>query len=126
METINFKKTGDSLFVKFVIKEGVMAASYTIALIETNGITEISKYEGDNNQVNDDKFKLPAPVALNNGRIIRWTTDFKGVDIANSNRYEMILEFHQGSVLIKCISIKGSLLGEEQNKLLITKLVGGE
>ncbi|MEA4937799.1 hypothetical protein SDC9_112748 [bioreactor metagenome] len=124
METINFKKTGEPLFVKFTIKEGVVAASYTIALIDADGITEIAKYEGDNNQVNNDKFKLPAPVALNNGRIIRWTTDFKGVDIANSSRYEMVLEFYQGDFLLKCLSNKGLLTGKEQHMMEIIKLLG--
>lgn len=124
METIIFKQKGDPLFVKSAVRGGVIAAPYTITLIEADGYTHVAKYRGDNIQVNDDKFKLPIPVNVNSGRLIRWIVDFKGVDLANSSQYEIVLELYQGTALLNTLSETGTISGEEQNIIRTVKLMG--
>jgi hypothetical protein len=124
METIHFKKSGETLFVKFTVKGGVLAAAYTLKLISADGLKEEGKYSGDNRQVDDDKFQLPKPVALNDGRVIRCTVDFKGLDLTMSPTYDIAIELYQGSQSLGLAEAKGTLTTDDQDELIFVKLQG--
>lgn len=124
METIHFKKSGEALFVKFTVKGGVLAAAYTLKLISADGLKEEGKYSGDNRQVDDDKFQLPKPAALNDGRVIRCTVDFKGLDLTMSPTYDIAIELYQGSQSLGLAEAKGTLTTVDQDELIFVKLQG--
>lgn len=124
METIHFKKSGEALFVKFTVKGGVLAAAYTLKLISADGRKEEGKYAGDNQQVDDDKFQLPKPVGLNNGRVIRCTVDFNGLDLAMSPTYDIAIELYQGTRFLGSVDAKGTLTKDDQDELIFVKLQG--
>jgi hypothetical protein len=124
METIHFKKSGEALFVKFTVKGGVLAAAYTLTLISADGLKEEGKYSGDNRQVDDDKFQLPKPAAMNDGRVIRCTVDFKGLDLTMSPTYDIAIEIYQGSQSLGLAEAKGTLATDDQDELIFVKLQG--
>jgi hypothetical protein len=123
METVIFKKGGEALFVNFTVNVGVLAASYFVTLLESNGTSILLTYKGDNQQVNDDKYRLPLPVSTNNGRIIRVNVDFQGLDTTSID-YEMAFEFRQGATLLYTLINSGKLTGYEQDYMSFVTMKG--
>lgn len=123
METVIFKKDGEALFVNFTVNVGVLAASYAVTLLESNGTSILLTYKGDNHQVNDDKYRLPLPASTNNGRIIRVNVDFQGLDTTSID-YEMAFEFRQGATLLYTLINSGKLTGDEQDYMSFVTMKG--
>jgi hypothetical protein len=122
MEIINFKKSGDPLRVKFVVKNGVLAVAYWIKLSEKNSNKAIATYDGDNQNTEDDIYYLPTPVDDNDERLLRLSADFYGLDIELSKKYSMGLEIYQGDNLLKYVEKTGDLGVNAQSLLLFVQL----
>jgi hypothetical protein len=123
MEIINFDKMSEPLKVKVNIKNGVMAIAYYIKLSEKNSNKSAAVYEGDNQNPEDDVFILPTPVGSNEGRVLWFSADFVGLDLAKSSTYEVAFEIFQGHTLLKSIQSTGSLTASAQSILLFAKLM---
>lgn len=122
MEVINFKKSGDPLRVKFVVKNGVLAVAYWIKLSEKNSNNAVATYDGDNQNTEDDSYYLPTPVDDNDERLLRLSADFYGLDLELSKKYSMGLEIYQGDNLLKFVEKTGDLGADAQSILLFVQL----
>jgi hypothetical protein len=124
METISFKKSGEPLFVKFTIGGGVLAVAYTLTLVEKTGVGDVAMFTGDNESVNDDQFKLPLPVAQNDGCIIQCIVVFKGLDLNISTDFDFTVELYQGDVLLGSATMTGKLSILNQDEMFLVELKG--
>lgn len=120
---IEFKNTNEPLFVEFQVEEGVIAASYIMTLFKTNVNEPLLKFEGNNVNDEDDKFKLPEPPGKNDGRILRLNVSFYGLDPEKSKNYQMKMNVYQGNEF-KGAAIKKGIINdsETQNFLSFVKL----
>jgi hypothetical protein len=123
METVLFDKNGEPLKVQFKVKNGVLAAAYYIKLAEKNSNNAVAVYEGDNQNPEDDVFYLPNPVNANEGRLLRFSADFKGLDLNLSKTYLIAFEIYQGNLLLKSVEAKGDLTSSAQRILLFAQLI---
>lgn len=69
MDPVKFNKLGGAISVE-VISKNNQAGSYTILLWEANVNLVVIKRKGNFINDADDKYELPLPVEMNNGRII--------------------------------------------------------
>lgn len=118
MEVVNFKKSGDPILVKFVVKNGVLAVAYQLKLSNKNSNIAVLNFDGDNQNSGDDSYYLPTPVDENNERILRLSADFYGLDLDMIDKFSMGLEIYQGNNFIKYVEKTGELGPDAQNILL--------
>jgi hypothetical protein len=123
METAIFNPDGAPLKTKVVYRNGVIAAAYNLKLSVKDGNTAVLYWDGDNLNPEDDNYTLPEPAEANDGRIIRLSNEFYGIDPDNSNVYEIALEVWQGETMINRNSDFGTITGQTQGSLMFTKLV---
>lgn len=122
MEIVNFKKSGDPLRIKFVVKNGVLAVAYSIKLSEKNSNKAVATYDGDNQNMEDDSYYLPTPVDDNDERMLRLSADFYGLDLELSKGYSMGLEVYQGDKFLSYAEKTGDLMSTNQSILLFVQL----
>jgi hypothetical protein len=76
MEIAKYKKNSGAIYAE--VKAGfAQPGSYSIFLWEANVNQVVEKYEGNFINTDDDKFKMPEPIAENNGRIVDVGVTFK-------------------------------------------------
>jgi hypothetical protein len=86
MDSVKFSKSGGPISVEVVSKNN-KAGSYTFLLWEANVNLVVFKRKGNFINDADDKYELPLPVEMNNGRIIDFIVtlitppSFKNYDI---------------------------------------------
>ena len=121
MKVIQFDPKGGKLLasIKFT---GLIAAAYGLKLAEANSNQKVFYEEGDNQNTEDDKYYLPVPVEDNNGRVLRLTTDFYGLDPKNYPDYKIELEIYQGNKLLGSESDTDKVTGKTQSSLIFLKL----
>ena len=121
MKTINFNSSGNPLKVKFVFN-GLIAGSYSYTLYEKGEIDEEEsiKKEGLDS---DNTYNLPIPAALNNERIVKLFTSFKGLDPKNFPDYEIKVEVYQGENYLDSDSDKDVVTGEYRRSTIKVKLL---
>jgi hypothetical protein len=123
METAYFNPDGAPIKVKIVYRNGVIAAGYNLKLSERESNRAVFYYDGDNLNPEDDIYELPAPVETNDGRIVRLSNEFYGLDPGNSHDFEIVLEVYQGETLINSNSDRGIITGQTQSSLMFTKII---
>ena len=125
MTQINFSRNGDALYVEFSVRVGVLAASYSLSLVEAGSVHIIATYTGDNQSIDDDKFILPKPATVNDSRKLDWTVVFNGLDLSMSPSYEFNINLYQGNTKIGQTVSTGTLSGSDQyaNGLIVLKAV---
>ncbi|HVN58745.1 MAG TPA: hypothetical protein VMT63_10630 [Bacteroidales bacterium] len=123
MQKAYFNPEGEPLKMQVVYKNGVIDAVYNITLSEKESNSVVEDFDGNNLNPEDDVYALPGPVVDNDGRLIILTNKFYGLDLEKSNKYEIALEIFQGGTLISTNTDSGSITGNAQNSLLITKLL---
>jgi len=125
MTQINFLRNGGELYIEFLVRVGVLAASYSLSLVEAGSVQIIATYNGDNQSIDDDKFMLPKPALANDNRKLDWTVDFKGLDLSMSPSYEFVITLYQAHEIIGKAVSSGTLSGSDQyaNGLIVLKAV---
>ena len=124
MQTVHFENTEVPLYAKFKVKKGILSAAYSIALFEKNGKDMILYHKGKNNfPSSEGSVELPSPVSLNNDRFLRCITDFKSMDPARNNSYQICLEIYQGNSLLVTIEQEGELSYNQKCLMFFSKLV---
>jgi hypothetical protein len=123
MKEIKFDPSGEPLKISFIFT-GLIVASYTYTLREAESNKKIEPvYEGNNKNPEDDIYYLPLPVGANNGRIIEFSTSFKGLDPKNFEDYGIRAEIYQGEKLIGFDEDNGKVTGKAQDSLIFFKLI---
>lgn len=122
MEIVLFDKNGEPLKVRFIVKNGVLVASYLFELFDPDSNDAKVTFKGNNINPNDDCFLLPLPIINNDGRTVQLNTNFKGVDLNLSKSYSLGFELYQGEVLLDTILKSGALSQTEQSTLMMIKL----
>jgi hypothetical protein len=124
MQTVRFQKSEIPLYAKFKIKKGILSAAYSIALFERNGQDMILNHKGKNNfPVSEGIVELPSPVSSNHERFVRCITDFKSMDPARNNIYQISLEIYQGNSLLGTVEQEGELSYNQKCLMFFSKLV---
>lgn len=124
MKIVHFKNSDVPLFAKFKIKKGMLSAAYSIALFESNGQEMILYHKGNNNfPISESLVELPTPVTSNNERFVRCITDFKTIDTAQNNSYQISLEIYQGERLLGTVEEEGELSYNQKCLMFFSKLV---
>jgi len=124
MQKVHFHNSEIPLYAKFKIKKGMLSAAYSIALFEKNGQDMILYHNGKNNfPVSESIVELPSPVSLNNDRFVRCITDFKTIDTAQNNSYQISLEIYQGERLLGTVEEEGELSYNQKCLMFFSKLV---
>lgn len=118
-----FDPQGESLQVKFLVKNGVLAAAYQIKLSLKDSNQAAATFDGDNQNTEDDLYHLPNSAAENDGRVLRLMSDFKGLDLGMSKKYTIALEVFQGGKLIGTMEESGNLIEGGQHLMLFGKLI---
>jgi hypothetical protein len=122
MKEIRFNPHGPVLSVKLEFF-GLIAASYGIKLSEKNSNQAVFYYTGDNLNPKDDRYNLPARARDNDGRILRLSTEFYGLDPANFKEYKIVISVYQGDKLLDSQNDTGAITGVTQSSLQFVKLV---
>lgn len=124
MQTVRFQKSEIPLYAKFKIKKGMLSAAYSIALFERNGQEMILYHKGKNNfPISESLIELPTPVSSNHERFVRCITDFKSMDPALNNIYQISLEIYQGESLLGTVEQEGELSYNQKCLMFFSKLV---
>lgn len=125
MEIINFKKSGDPIKFKFVVKEEGVSVVYSIELFKKNGKRPILTYLGDNLKCRkNEKLEhyLPVPLNENDKRVICINADYMGYGSDIKRDYLFAFEVYQGSELLKSIEKKGNLSTSEESISILAQL----
>jgi len=102
---------------------GLIAAAYAIKLSEKNSNKSVFYFTGDNLNPEDDQYDLPALAGDNDGRILRLSTEFYGLDPVNFKEYNIVLSIYQGDKFLDSQNDKGAITGTTQSSLQFVKLV---
>ena len=98
---IPFDHQGAALKVK-IEYQGLVAASYTYTLWETDSNDTVDFQKGNNQNPQDDEYKLPMPVSSNAGRLIDIYSAVKGLyDSDNEGNYKVVIKIFQGDKIIE-------------------------
>jgi hypothetical protein len=122
MKTIQFTQGGGILSVSLKFS-GFIEAGYALKLSEKNSNQAVNRFDGDNLDNKADSYFLPTPAEENDGRILRLTTVFVGLNPGLHPNYGIDLEIYQNNVLLGVESDTGPQTGATQNSLLFVKLV---
>lgn len=125
MEIINFKKSGDPIKFKFVVKEEGLSVVYSIELFKKNGKRPILTYLGDNHNCRQNEkheHYLPVPLNENDKRLICINADYMGYGNDIKRDYLFSFEVYQGKELLKTIEKKGCLSATEESISILAQL----
>ncbi|HMQ78326.1 MAG TPA: hypothetical protein PKD94_02065 [Ignavibacteria bacterium] len=117
MKTIEFDPNGERLTASFTFDD-LIVASYSFTLWEANSNDRVKYEEGNNQNIDDDSFKLPLPVSTNHGRLLQLRTEFVGLDQSSGRSYEIKAQIHQGGKLLGELSDSGKITGGFQASLI--------
>ncbi len=123
MKTIYFKNSNDPPEVEFKVINGVVAASYTVILYEKNSNNIVATFKGNNLNDQPDRYPLPLPPSVNDGRIISLIADFRGLDLDMSKKFEFRLNVYQDSQPAGFNAEIGTITGKPQTSLMYVKLI---
>ncbi|MCK4465080.1 MAG: hypothetical protein KAU83_05155 [Bacteroidales bacterium] len=122
MKEVYFNPDGG--LIKTCIKyTGLMAAAYGLKLSKTGSNEAVFYKDGDNLNPEDDIYELPSPAADNDGRIIRLSNEFYGLDISNSPDFSINFEIYQDNELLNFTTESGQLTGNTQSSLMFIKFI---
>ena len=122
MKEIRFNPHGQDLSVKIEFF-GLIAAAYAIKLSEKNSNNAVFYHTGDNLNPQDDYYVLPPPVSENDGRILRLSTEFYGLDPTNFKNYNIVMSIFQGGQILDSQNDQGLITGTTQSSLQFIKLI---
>ncbi len=123
MEIINFKKSGDPIKFKFVVRKEELAVVYSVELFKKNGKKPIVTYIGDNSgRKKINEHYLPVPLNENDERVICLSADYMGYETDSRKDYLLAFEVYQGNKLLKSIEKKGCLTAAEENISILAQL----
>ncbi|MBL6446320.1 hypothetical protein JMN32_08370 [Fulvivirga sp. 29W222] len=117
IKTIKFNPNGEDLKVSFKF-EGLIVASYSYTLWETNSNNRVVYEKGNNQNPDDDSYVLPPPVASCDGRMIQLRTEFKALDPENVKQYTITAEVFQGDQSLGKDEDAGDNTGKSQSSLI--------
>lgn len=123
MKTIYFKNNDQPLVVEFIVKSGVLAVAYNIVLFEKDSNASVVEYKGNNRNPQPDKYQLPLPANINNGRVLMLNASFYALDIDKSKDYIFSFSFFQGGIFLGDVELTGTLTGGTQSELMFGKLI---
>lgn len=121
MKTIEFDPNGSALKVAFKFS-GFLLASYTYTLWEAESNHKVVYEKGNNQNPQDDEYKLPMPVKANDGRLIQLRTEFVAQDPDNVKKFLITAEVYQGGSLLDKGEDTGDNTGSAQSSLIFIKL----
>lgn len=127
IKVIRFAGSGPGLSVSLEFK-GAFVASYGLKLSEKDSNAAVEHWDGDNVNPDDDVYKLPGPASAQDGRVLRLTTDFYGLDPVNVPDYSIKMQVLQGGQALGDQMETGTLQagpsgqGRTQTSLLFLKL----
>ncbi len=101
----------------------MIAAAYAIKLSEKDSNKPVFYHTGDNLNAEDDQYDLPAPASENDGRILRFSTEFYGLDPINFKEYNIVINVFQGDQFLGSQNDKGAVTGITQSSLQFVKLI---
>jgi hypothetical protein len=122
MKEIRFNPDGAGLNVRLEFT-GLIAAAYAIKLSEKNSNRAVFYHTGDNLNKEDDRYDLPAQAGDNEGRIVRVSTEFYGLDPENFKEFTILINVYQGDQLLDSLQDQGMITGTTQSSLKFIKLV---
>jgi hypothetical protein len=125
MKEIRFNPDGPKLTVKLEFF-GLIAAAYAIKLSEKNSNQAVFYHTGDNLNNEDDQYDLPEKADDNDGRILRISTEFYGLDPENFKEYKILIHVYQGDQLLDSPQDQGIITGTTQSSLKFIKLVAND
>jgi hypothetical protein len=122
MKEIRFNSQGPDLSVGLEFF-GLIAAAYAIKLSEKNSNKAVFYHTGDNLNPEDDRYFLPERAGDNDGRILRVSTEFYGLDPENYKEYNIVISVYQGNQMLDYQNVRGVITGNTQSSLQFIKLV---
>ena len=123
MKTINFNKLGEELKVELTFI-GLITASYEFTVWAADSNDKIMHESGNNQNSQDDIYKLPVPIAQNDNRIIQLRTEFVGLDPINSKQFKIKIAVYQGTHIVGECDEEGEVNSKMQGSLIYAKLKG--
>jgi len=113
MTHVKFNPSGSPLKIEITYL-GNMTASYVYTLWENNSNAKADEKSGNNLNDIDDKYELPTPVKLNEGRIIELFTTLKNADSAVGKEIVAVKIFQGNNLLFTQENPGGSKAGNKK------------
>lgn len=121
MKKVLFLNNSSPLIVSFIVNNGVLAANYIIQISSIEGNKVLYSIKGNNASGNKDH-TLDLPVSIFDKSVLMAVIDFKGLDLALSNKFDIGVEIKQGNISLGTQVITGVLVDDFQNVQIFIEL----
>lgn len=121
MKKVYFLNNNEPLIVSFIVQNGVLAANYSMQISSIEGNNLLYSIKG-NNASGNNKHTIDIPVLNFDKSVLMAVIDFKGLDLALNDNFDLGIEIKQGNNSLGIQNISGKLVDDFQNAQIFIEL----